>query len=156
HRLDLHAAATFEPATPIPSATARFRPALEGDPMERSQRELLDGGYGMRPDPVGHPALYAAWLQSARKPIRRLTPRFSTSGPRLYANQITTDNTSGFWGGADLLQPSTTYTIAMTTFTVPQIHPQAFHANGLIWAGLGGHSSPLIQDGVGMDTTTTA
>ena len=160
HRVDLHAAATFEPVTAVPSPSARFRPPLAGDPMGYSRRELLETGYGLRPDPVAQPAIYAVWLEMAKKTLRRHTARLATSESPLIAGQYTTDNTTTGWGGSDVGpipgSPAITFTTVWSSFTVPQIHPQSFNASGSIWAGLGGHNSPLIQDGVGLNTTTTA
>src|SRR5271165_1200080 len=40
-------------------------PALTGDPLSYTQAELLEAGYGLRPDPEQDPAAYSRWLAAA-------------------------------------------------------------------------------------------
>jgi len=51
------------------------RPALTGDPLAWSQQDLLQAGYGLRPDPVSSPDAYRRWLTAATLPGRILTTR---------------------------------------------------------------------------------
>jgi hypothetical protein len=71
--VDLNANETFaDRPLDIASEPGIDRPALTGDPMSRTQAELSRDGYGLRPDPAASPALYAAWLEAAKKPRRML------------------------------------------------------------------------------------
>jgi hypothetical protein len=51
------------PATQsLQAAAGTLRPALKGDPLAPSQRDLFAAGYPFRPDPNSSPGEYARWL----------------------------------------------------------------------------------------------
>jgi hypothetical protein len=79
---DLRSEATFAPRPFIPAlANLEFRPALTGDPLNRTQQELIQAGYGLRPDPEQNPDGYHRWLAAASAPAYRL--RSIPSSPAL-------------------------------------------------------------------------
>ena len=51
------------------------RPALEGNPLELSNRELITRGYPPRPDPIKFPARHARWRRNVSRPYTAVTPR---------------------------------------------------------------------------------
>jgi hypothetical protein len=130
------------------------RPALSVDPMSRTPAELAREGYGLRPDPAASPALYAAWLEAAKKPGRMLFAK----RPEKHVHNVTTKS-SPFWIGS-VLQGSAPYVSIISTFVVPTAIPGAFgtaSTEASIWPGLGGFGtgSGLIQAGVTIYTTPT-
>jgi len=73
YTVDLHAEETFAPSPFDPvRAGLELRPALAGDPLQFTQQQLLDTGYGLRPDPAQDPDGYKHWLAVANKPIYQL------------------------------------------------------------------------------------
>ncbi len=151
--IDLHAPSTFEPPVVHVSPTAFFRRPLRGDPMSYTRRTLLENGYGLRPDPAGAPDLYARWLALATRPMRRLDPVLDPGSSPQYALPIQYTDNSAIWSGMLLSASGVTYAVAYSNFNVPVLYAQSgtTHSSGLLWAGLGGLSSPLIQDGLSMD-----
>ena len=75
-----------------PAAHGTLRPALAGDPMALSDRELLARGYTPRPDPASSPARYARWHRRVSRPFTQVSPTkiahpgvtFSRPQPRLH------------------------------------------------------------------------
>jgi hypothetical protein len=59
---------------PFDAVRARLdtRPALAGDPLSYSVQELIDRGYGLRPNPKANPTGYARWLRAATMPATLL------------------------------------------------------------------------------------
>ncbi len=150
--VDLHAASTFEATAVHVSPTAFFREPLDGDPMSYSRRTLLEHGYGLRPDPAGAPELYAQWLALATRPMRRIDPLLDAGRSPRYALPIQYNDNSSFWSGMTLAASGVIYTVAYSNFNVPSLYTQSgtTFSSALFWAGLGGISSPLIQDGLSM------
>lgn len=56
------------------STTLAVRPAVQGDPMALSARELTRQGFGIRPDPARNPAGYSRWLAAAQRSLRKHLP----------------------------------------------------------------------------------
>jgi hypothetical protein len=71
--VDLMADDTFTPR-PLNLASERGKdhPALTGDPLSYTRSELIEAGYGLRPDPDKDRAAYARWLTAATLPGRLL------------------------------------------------------------------------------------
>jgi hypothetical protein len=69
--IDLTAAKTFNalPSNAVAVDPRSIRPALTGDPMSYSQQDLLNRGYGLRPDP-------AACVSRINRGPHRLTRRY--------------------------------------------------------------------------------
>src|SRR5208283_299772 len=67
--IDLRSEETFadRPFDPL-RANLAVRPALTGDPLSFTQDQLVEAGYGLRPDPTSDPELYQAWLAAASEP----------------------------------------------------------------------------------------
>jgi hypothetical protein len=163
--VDLTAAETFA-AHPLDLAgePGVDRPALKGDPMSYSQSQLLDAGYGLRPDPEDA-AAYARWLAAALTPGRLLEPRLrGIHKPSGASNEVrpdgTTLETADPWVGS-VLQGDPLYELTEATFTVPTAVPGGdltTDTEVAIWNGLGGFGtgSGLIQGGVEVETTSTA
>src|SRR5208337_4964091 len=80
--VDLRSEETFveRPFDPS-SANLAFRPGLTGDPLSFTQNELVEAGYGLRPDPAGDPDGYKAWLSAVSVPAYKLkaAPRASSA-----------------------------------------------------------------------------
>jgi hypothetical protein len=154
--VDLNANDTFaDRPLDIASEPGIDRPALIGDPMSRTQAELLRDGYGLRPDPAASPALYATWLEAAKKPGRILFAR----RPDNHVHTVMTQS-SPFWIGS-VLTGSTPYVAIHSNFQVPKAIPGAFGTTSTeasLWPGLGGFGtgSGLIQAGVTIRTTPKA
>jgi len=71
--IDLQSEETFAPRPFDPSQTnLTLRPGLSGDPLSYTQQELIQGGYGVRPDPEANPGLYQKWLAAATAPAYQL------------------------------------------------------------------------------------
>ena len=79
HTLSLRADNSHDaPITPNQVKSAplgTLRPALEGDPMSLSIRELVARGYPPRPDPLRSPSRYARWMQLVSQPFTSVPPR---------------------------------------------------------------------------------
>jgi hypothetical protein len=154
--VDLNASETFASRPlDIGNEPGIDRLALTGDPMSRTQAELSRDGYGLRPDPVASPTLYAAWLEAARKPGRMLFAK----RPDKHAHTVTTEMAPAWIGS--VLTGSAPYVSISSTFEVPTAVPGAFGTTSTvasIWPGLGGFNtgSGLIQAGVSISTTPTA
>jgi hypothetical protein len=71
--VDLNSPQTFA-RRPFDPGRAKLetRPALTGDPLGYSIKDLIDRGYGLRPDPKSDPAGYARWLRAASMPTHLL------------------------------------------------------------------------------------
>ncbi|MGA2537370.1 MAG: hypothetical protein ABSF53_15240 [Terracidiphilus sp.] len=73
YSIDLVAEETFAPRPFDPSQTnLTLRPGLSGDPLSYTQQELIQGGYGVRPDPEANPDLYQKWLAAVSEPAYSL------------------------------------------------------------------------------------
>ena len=73
YTVDLRSELTFAPNPFDPvRAGLELRPALAGDPLRFTVQELLDRGYGLRPDPGVDPEGYKQWLAVATVPMYQL------------------------------------------------------------------------------------
>jgi hypothetical protein len=181
YSVDLSAEDTFTPR-PLDLAKERGtdRPALKGDPLSYTQAELIQGNYGLRPDPKDTDA-YARWLAAATNPGRMLEakrPRpFHTEKRKLSAQRPASDSetdataqlkapgakntinqtTWPWWVGSALLG-APTYVANEATFNVPTAIPSGDETWGTaisIWNGVEGSSPALIQGGVDIQTNYT-
>jgi hypothetical protein len=181
--VDLDSDFTFQMHEPMvtPSSDS-LRPALIGDPLQYSQSELLEGGYGLRPDPAENPDAYDRWLKAATRPLRWVKSKARelpvSFGPTSISQSpvgctvchppTTTTKWSTDWGGPALLGNNTLGTILFTIVSAEIKVPTAIpggdgtgNADAGLWAGLGGLSNdasdnPLIQSGVAIRTSPTA
>jgi hypothetical protein len=73
YTVDLRSELTFapNPFDPVRAGLER-RPALAGDPLRFTLQELLDRGYGLRPDPGVDPEGYKQWRAVATVPMYHL------------------------------------------------------------------------------------
>jgi Peptidase A4 family len=129
------------------------RPALQGDPLSYSEPQLIEAGYGLRPEPAGHPAAYARWLAAASRPARLL----AADRPLLHKRNVST-GTSTPWVGS-VLTGTPEYSLVEGTLNVPQAVPggdQTKSTEISIWVGVGGYGvQGLIQDGIYVSTSPT-
>jgi hypothetical protein len=152
YSVDLTSKSTFAPH-PLELANQRGidRPALKGDPLAYTQFQLIQAGYGLRPDPQKNSAAYARWLAASA-----ISGRILTAGhpPAVHAHTVSTQG-GGFWVGSELTgAPNYIWTDA--NFNVPRGIPGGGGTNATamsIWNGLGTGSSALIQGGVDLSTT---
>jgi hypothetical protein len=128
------------------------RPALAGDPLSYSQGELIQAGYGLRPDPDNDAAAYSRWLEAAQRPGRMLEAK----RPSSHSHTVTTE-TAPYWVGS-VLGGAPKYISIEGNFNVPKGIPGADETNDgteiAIWTGLGGFGTGpgLIQAGVNVET----
>ena len=155
YSVDLTSEDTFAPR-PVNLANERGvdRPALKGDPMSYTQSELIDAGYGLRPDPVKDPAAYSQWLEAATRPGRLLEAK----RPARLSHSVHT-GPGGPWVGS-VLTGSPSYISVQGNFNVPNAEPGGNYTTNTqisIWNGLGGFGtgSGLIQGGVGVTTSAS-
>jgi Peptidase A4 family len=128
------------------------RPALKGDQLGLSQQQLVDAGYGLRPDPAKSPAAYARWLAAASLPGRLLV----NDKPLTHKHGVSS-STDGLWVGS-VLNGAQDYSLIEATFNVPTAVPGGDDTDDTVisvWVGIGGaFTGPgLMQDGVDVSTT---
>jgi hypothetical protein len=131
------------------------RPALNGDPLKYTQAQLLQLGYGLRPDPDMDPDAFARWLEAASVSGRQLEAK----RPDLHEHTVTAISGAPWVGSALTGKPH--YVSTDATFNVPEAIPGGDSTSTTeiaIWNGLGGFGtgSGLIQGGVNLYTTTSA
>ena len=166
YSVDLRSEDTFVQRPFDPSlANLAFRPGLTGDPLSLTQDQLVEAGYGLRPDPTDDPEGYKTWLAAVSVPSYKLkaAPRASSaprSSQQAAAAHVSAENTpsfdpeavflfpSNYWTGAQLTgsyQKNATsaktygYVENIATFTVPTITPNLFATKttvATIWNGL--------------------
>jgi hypothetical protein len=182
YSVDLRLESTFAPRPFDPSRTdLKVRPALSGDPLSYTQEQLIQAGYGLRPDPIRNWEGYQRWLAAAsvetyklrRDPRVSLTNSLSRRRPEPEAAGPDTTpeidatvytNPSSGWVGAVLsgsYQKNATPDLAYSyieneaTFDIPTITPGG-HGTGTtattIWNGL----DNVFQAIVDVNTTATA
>jgi hypothetical protein len=155
YSVDLRSEATFQPRPFDASRTTlAVRPALTGDPRRLMPEELVQAGYGLRPDPTHNPVAYQRWLSAASVPLYKLRSDqtliwFPISRQR-YLNQPVdppesiTKSPSNYWTGAILygsFQKKATsaetisYGASSATLVVPTLTPGPT-AVATIWNGL--------------------
>ncbi len=154
--VDLTSDDTFAPR-PVNLANERGadRPPLKGDPLGYTQSELIQAGYGLRPDPATDAEAYSQWLESASRPGRLLEAKRPVR-----QSHTTYTGQAAPWAGS-VLTGLPSYTSTQATFNVPKAVPGGDGTSSTqisIWNGLGGYStgSGLIQGGVGLLTSPTA
>jgi hypothetical protein len=158
YSVDLRLEDAFQPRPFDPSLTnLTFRPALARDPLSYTRQELIQGGYGFRPDPNQNPAGYQMWLATASTPAykarsRRTSlpsarlsqplsehpmPQLSGHDPDLNISSSVHINPSNYWTGAILsgsyqkgATASKTYSYLenQATFNVPWVYPGAYNS----------------------------
>jgi hypothetical protein len=141
--------------SPPPVVARRTVPALEGDPMAPSQKELRARGYPPRPDPVRSPSGYAAWRTLVSTPYYVPLAEPVRGGARKRSG-ATAGSDQSLWSGAVTVVAQGTYSAVSANWTVPKLNLDPARAYSLyatsVWAGLGGNPD-LIQAGV-QDTLT--
>ena len=181
--IDLRSEETFadRPFDPL-RANLAVRPPLTGDPLSFTQDQLVEAGYGLRPDPTSDPELYQAWLAAASEPAYKLRgaqrasftplslrPVASVGVPSDNADSIALNagtylSPSNYWTGAILRgsykkgatsAKTYSYVLNQSTFTVPAITPNIFSTKTTaltIWNGL----DNVFQAIVDVQATPTA
>ena len=181
--IDLRSEETYaeRPFDPLRAGLA-VRPPLTGDPLSFTQDQLVEAGYGLRPDQTSDPALYQAWLAAASEPMYKLRaaprasftplslrPVASVGVPSANADSIALNagtylSPSNYWTGAILsgsykkgATSAKTYSYVQnqSTFTVPAITPNIFSTKTTaltIWNGL----DNVFQAIVDVQATPTA
>jgi hypothetical protein len=153
--VDLTEDATFAPRKiNLAHQRGTDRPALEGDPMSYNQSQLIQAGYGLRPDPEKDPVSYKRWREAATRPGRSLEVRRHDN-----QSHRVTPTQGGPWVGS-VMTGSPNYESTTATFDVPTAIPGGDGTTTTeiaIWNGLGGFGtgSGLIQGGVNLYTTPT-
>jgi len=179
--VDLRSDETFAQRPFEPSrANLASRPALTDDPLSFTQDQLVEAGYGVRPDPKGDPDGYQTWLAAVREPAYkvRAAPRASSAlrgSHQIDSAQLHTDpfgllepeavylSPSNYWTGAELsgsykmnATSAQTYSYVknQASFAVPTITPDLFATKSsslTIWNGL----DDVFQAIVEIDATPT-
>lgn len=166
YSVDLRSDATLKalPFDPV-LANLTYRPALARDPLSYTQQELIQGGYGLRPDPAQNPDGYRRWLAVASAPAYKLrgirstsaaaadtrphpVPRPSATSTSPVINAGVDTQSSNYWTGARLVgsyQKNATsaltysYVLNEGSFVVPTVTPGGFGTKTTamtIWTGL--------------------
>ncbi len=155
--VDLSAEGTFAPhPIDLSKEPGVDRPALKGDPLSYSTLELIQKGYGVRPDPKKNPAAYARWLDAASKPVRLL----AADKPLLHKHNTVTSSQDGLFTGS-VLDGSSKYSWIEATFNAPTaVHggDETTATEISAWVGLAGNNPApggLIQGGLFISTTPT-
>jgi hypothetical protein len=181
--VDLRSEETFVQRPFDPSrANLALRPGLAGDPLSYTQDQLVEAGYGLRPDPNDDPDGYQAWLAAASAPAYKLraAPRASSAHPtsRPVAAVDAPDDSAdlvspeavylspyNYWTGALLsgsyqMNSSSAQTYSyvknQANFVVPTITPYIFSTKVTsltIWNGLDNVFQAIVDVGA---TSTTA
>ncbi|MGD0363513.1 MAG: hypothetical protein ABSC93_21740 [Bryobacteraceae bacterium] len=153
---DLTSDDTFEPR-PLNLANERGadRPALKGDPLSYTQSDLIQAGYGLRPDPKDA-AAYSRWLRAASSAGRFLEIKRPQARPQIRPSKT---GEAPPWTGS-VMTGAPKYLSTEANFNVPTGIPSGDETTGTeiaIWNGLGGYTtgSGLIQGGVNLETTPT-
>ena len=167
YSVDLQSDDTFTPRPFDPSLTTlSLRPALTGDPLSYTQAELIQAGYGVRPDPNQNPDGYQRWLAAASTPAYKLRshrtspaaaisrqrpiPRPSAGVGAIQAEIASNVHlgTPFFWTGALLTgsyqvgataAQTYSYLVNEATFNVPTVYKGAYNTGTTqmsIWNGL--------------------
>jgi hypothetical protein len=166
YSVDLRSEATFASRAASPSSRHHLVP-LAGDPLARSQAELLRAGYGLRPDPAKSPQAYARWLaavtRSGRTPSsgavgenEPVRDDVSIAGDGVFrpANGPSSppghfgyeSGTPDFIGLGAVMTGAPDYVQTSVEFTVPTALLSDFEDTDMfIWSGLGG----LVPSGNG-------
>jgi len=163
--VDLRSDATFAEIAFNPAlANMAYRPALAGDPLSYTQQELLQKGYGLRPDPVQNPDGYQRWLAAASTsayqlhsirsssaaalPHRGSAPGASAQSTAPVSDAGVYTTPSNFWTGPIMYgsyQKNATsaltysYVLNEATFNVPSVTPGGLGTGTTamtIWNGL--------------------
>ncbi len=157
--VDLGSAATFAPRPlDLADEPGTDRPRLTGNPMALTQAQLIQEGYGLRPDPKTSPAAYERWLAAASVSGRMLDVRepdlhSHTQKPTFRPDMATSD--TGPWWVGTVINGQPKYAGVEGTFNVPTAIPggdQTGTTEVAIWNGVNG--SGLIQSGVNLYTTS--
>lgn len=165
--------------TPEPILSGKVRPALEGDPMAPSNRELVSRGYPPRPDPVKSPAPYSRWLKNVSRTFtmvstRRVAhPEYSQTRQKHAAKGQTpapgrrpagqalqdmagSDANSNFynWTGAYYTNPTAQFAYIAADWNVPLVFtlPTGPGFSAVVeWIGLDNAGGDLYQAGTGSE-----
>jgi hypothetical protein len=169
HLVDLSDASTFkrESESDLIPHVERVLPALAGDPMAPSLKELLKQGYPPRPDPQRSRARYQHWLQAVSTPAQVYSSMpVSKVGDSF--NYFWGENANYGWTGFvqsnSAFDPSppikatyngTVYEEYMAEMGVPGFSNGQACSNCStgIWAGTGGVKIDLTQFGFGVQPT---
>ena len=155
YAVDLASDDTFAPRPlDLSNEPGTDRPPLKGDPLSYTEAQLIEAGYGVRPDPEKNAAAYARWLDAASKPARLLGDNW----PLLHRHNVTTSS-DGLWVGS-VLTGAPEYSLVEATFNVPKGIPGGDGTTDTvvsIWVGVGGGTGRvgLMQDGIDVWTTPT-
>lgn len=182
YSVDLRSDATFAEHPFQPAlANLAFRPGLARDPLSYTQEELIQGGYGLRPDPDQNPDAYQRWLAAANAPAYRLRNVRSSAAPQSTRRRPAVRRSAGTdeaavsvytfpssgWTGAVLqgsFQQNATaaktysYVENEATWNVPYVTPGGFwpaSAQMSIWNGIDTSSSTLLQAETWVYTTAS-
>ncbi|HEY6971983.1 MAG TPA: G1 family glutamic endopeptidase [Candidatus Angelobacter sp.] len=153
----------------VPKIHGTLRPALEGDPLKPSNKELLEAGYPPRPDPGKSPVRYARWLKRVSRPFTSVTPRrvphpdvsFTRRQlppvlrsptlplPPPAARSMFNTNLST-WSGAYLTNPAAQFFLIEADWNVPGVAAlldSPPYSAAAEWVGLDNSGTDLFQSG---------
>lgn len=120
--VDLRSEETFAERPFDPSrANLVFRPQLAGDPISYTQDQLVEAGYGLRPDPASDPDGYKTWLDAVSVPAYKLraaarassAPQSSHPVAAVNVSKVSADNIGSLEPEAVYLSPSNYWTGAI-------------------------------------------
>jgi hypothetical protein len=148
-----------------PQPGQKVRPALTGDPLSRTNEELVAAGYPPRPDPVQAPDAYATWLKAVSKPSIQITPKTVATERSHGPVKSDAPSSSATMGGASLYQVSnnwsgfvlqkgpTPYNLVIGNWYVPYVTGESnMSTYSSLWVGLDGWgSNDVVQAGTEQD-----
>jgi len=144
--------------------TGKLRPPLEGDPMARSNKELIANGYPPRPDPKIAPHRYARWLQIVSRTFTAVNPRLVPHRDVSFANSPTLplpppvapspflheefNSNSNNWSGAYITNPVGQFYLTEADWNVPGVIPFGPpYSAAAEWVGLDNSNNDIFQSG---------
>ena len=183
YTVDLGSERTFAPNPFDPvRAGLELRPALTDDPLRFTVQELLDRGYGLRPDSIEDPQGYKQWLAVATVPMYQLrTSNHAVPGARHRKDAVRVSFLGESGESAEMPEPGSVsvgpsnsnwtgailsgsykkgptaaktwgYVYNWDTFAVPTVYPGGGQTQLSIWSGL----DNVFQSEVWAEGTNTA
>lgn len=120
------------------------RQPLAGDPLAKTQDELLQAGYPPRPDPANDPRAYADWLSSVSQPVIIVPSKGVPDPSRSHAHNSSgnpqMDYYSNNWSGYRVTGDPQGYRTVYGRWTVPSIvgYETQYEDAASFWVGIDG------------------
>ncbi len=164
-RYPLHLRASYAPTEDMPTPHSvmptpkgsKLRPGLtKFQALQISNDELVDGGYGMRPDAAASPEKFAQWLDQVSKPMTVVPSHLVSRSDITHQVQgVEAGITDGYnWSGYVADHAKRSYSAVSACWNVPEIDyaEENNSTYSAFWIGLDGYNlSDLVQAGTEQD-----